>query len=152
VSDGVGVDMADVDEAGLHLRLSRLLLGCLVAAIASTIGVALFGALTMRPRPEGGLGRIGANAAPPAAMPGLVVCVGLFVVAWVAVIATIARDQILRRVVLLEARLVAFAHEYGEQRDTSGYLRALRTAGLPTHGASEVRQLHRVPSPAEPAE
>src|SRR5690606_28242860 len=90
MSERAGADKASADEAGLQLRLSRLLLGCLIAAIASTIGVAVFGALTIGPRPDGGPGGLGPHPPPPA-MPGLIVSVGFFVVAWVAVIAVIAR-------------------------------------------------------------
>lgn len=142
-------DTVGLDKAGLQLHLSRLLLGSLIAGVASTVAVAIFGALAARPRPAGPLT---GNPPPPEAMPGLVVSVGLFVVAWVAVLVTIARDQILRRLATLETGLRAFADEYGEQRDTDGYLRALRTAGLPAPAAGEVRQLHRVPPPTGPAE
>ena len=77
------------------------------------------------------------------------ISVGACVIAWIAVLIALSRDQVLARLAALQAELTVRAEEYGELRETDGYLRAMRTAGLPT---PEVRALHRVPPPASAPE
>jgi hypothetical protein len=103
----------------------------------------------------------------------IIVITGMFVVSWLAVLVVLARDQLLRRLrelpagdgpppdellatvreelaadrradlAELEARLTALTTEYGEQRETDGYVNGMRVATRPPNQSGEVRPLHR---------
>ena len=147
---------------GLHLQLSKLLLGSLIAAVAATGALILTVIVGMPPGhppppPPGGM-------PPPPPLTSLAVfpvITGLFVLAWLAVVVAFSRDQILRRIEqlrtgpatdqqqldqliaelraqlaadrerelqVLEGRIAALTEEYGEQRETDGYLNGMRVA------------------------
>jgi hypothetical protein len=150
--------MVDISPAGtessraLQIRVSKLLLICYVAAIAATAGTAVAAYMdATRPPPRG------APGLPPPPPPGpseaLIIAVGLLVLAWLAVLVVLSRDQILHRVAALRAgegveameeRIATMMRDYGEQRETEGYVNGMRAATMQGRGA-EIRPLRGVP-------
>ncbi|WP_189082358.1 hypothetical protein [Mangrovihabitans endophyticus] len=156
---------------GLHLQISKLLMFAIIAAIAATgaLVVTLLVELPMSPPPPGPRG----EPPPPPNLQALAVfpvVTGLFVLAWLAVLVVFSRDQILQRLDDLEqrrgavpsevvdamrtelsqqltafgARISALTDEYGDLRETDGYLSGMRTAaGQPPEQV--VRPLRRMP-------
>jgi hypothetical protein len=134
---------------GLQIHVSKLLLVCAVAAIAATAAVvvaAYMDSSRPSPPPRGD----GSLPPPPPPSEALIIRVGLLVLTWLAVLVVLSRDQILHRIAALRAaegnaieeRITAMMREYGEQRETEGYVNGLRTAMTPD---AEVRQLRGVP-------
>jgi hypothetical protein len=138
---------------GLQIHVSKLLLVCAVGAIAATAAVVVAAYMDAArppppPRPDGSL------PPPPPLSEALIISVGLLVLTWLAVLVVLSRDQILHRIAALQARegvdaleerITTMMKEYGEQRETEGYVNGLRTAMAPD---AEVRQLRGVPPPA----
>ncbi len=150
-----------------HLRLSRLLFGSLVAAVAAT------GALIVTMH----VGLL----SPPSQLTSVVVfpvVTGLFVLAWLVVVVVFSRDQILRRIEqlrvgpgsdgsqfdqliaelraqlaadrerelhLLEGRIAELTTEYGEQRETDGYLNGMRVATGAESAGAQIHPIRRTP-------
>ena len=140
----------------LHLQMSRLLTVSIVAAIAATgaLIITLLVGLPSPPPPPPGGGRGSDGMPPPPDLNGLAafsVVTGLFVLAWLAVLVVYSRDQIMRRltaadpevsedvlaqlraeiaaeVQALGDRVETLTTEYGEQRETDGYLQGMRAA------------------------
>ena len=162
---------------GLHLQVSRLLIHCVIIAVAATgaLGVTLLVAFPAQPGPPPGIP--GVPPGPPPDVRGvvaLVVVTGLFVLAWLAVLVVYARDQILRglagdrgeamdpgrmRELLDEVRAELAADrerewqviserlaEYGEQRETDGYLSGMRVATGAQPKEANVRSIRRPPA------
>ncbi|MFG1608621.1 hypothetical protein [Actinoplanes sp. NPDC049265] len=137
-------------SGGLHLQMSKLLIVSIVAAIAAT-GALVITLLVGLPKgpPPGGPGQDG-RMPPPPDLGGLAIAsvvTGLFVLAWLAVLIVYSRDQILSRMetppaevpaevvaglredlAALGDRLATLTTEYGEQRETDGYLNGMRAA------------------------
>ncbi|MEV6597112.1 hypothetical protein AB0M36_09655 [Actinoplanes sp. NPDC051346] len=160
--------------SGLHFQMSKLLVGCLVVAIASTGALVITSIVGFpeRPGPPPGLGL---PPGPPPNVRGiavLIVVTGIFVLAWLAVLVAFARDQILRRLgdqpagpdqikdLLTEVRaqlatdrdrewqvVLERLAEFGEQRETDGYLNAMRAAAGDEPTEANVRSLRRPPGP-----
>jgi hypothetical protein len=163
--------------SGLHLQMSRLLISCLIVAIAATgaLVVTLIVGFPERPGPPPGIP--GVPPGPPPNFQGvavLVVVTGVFVLAWLAVLVTFSRDQILSRlsaergetmdaeqmrVLLDEVRTQLAADrerewqaiserlaEYGEQRETDGYLNGMRVATESQPVEANVRSIRRPPA------
>lgn len=164
---------------GLHLQLSTLLLGSLVAAVAATGALIITVAVGMPPGhpPPSGAG----GMPPPPPLTSLAVfpvVTGLFVLAWLAVIVAFSRDQILRRIEqlhsgptadgrqldqliselraqlaadreselqVLEKRIAELTEEYGEQRETDGYLNGMRVATGSESPPAKVHAIRRTP-------
>jgi hypothetical protein len=169
---------------GLHLQVSPLLLGCLVAAVAATGALIVTLAVGM-PDPPGGGGPPGNEMPPPPDMDSLAlfsVVTGLVVLTWLASLVVFCRDQIMRRlreirvepaadpaagkrefddlVTELRAglaadrdrelrelgdRIAAMTSEYGEQRETDGYLSGMRLATGNEPPEQKVRSIRRPP-------
>lgn len=117
-----------------------MFVGSLVAAIAATaILLALYLVQATAPGPPPGPPPPGPH--PPAFMSqsalsaAITIVAAAAVIAWVATIAAMARDQILRD-------LNRVLSEYAEMRETDGFLSGMRQASRPD---AEVRQLHPVP-------
>lgn len=164
---------------GLHLQLSKLLLGSLIAAVAATGALILTMVVGLPPaHPPPGPGGM---PPPPPNLTSLAVfpvITGLFVLAWLAVVVAFSRDQILRRVEqlragpapdgprfdqligelraqlaadrerelqVLEARITELTQEYGEQRETDGYLHGMRVATGEESAPEKVRSIRRTP-------
>ena len=164
---------------GLHLQLSRLLLGSLIAAVAATGALILTVIVGMPPGhppppPPGSM-------PPPPPLTTLAVfpvITGLFVLAWLAVVVAFSRDQILRRIEqlrdgpvtdgrqfdevlaelraqlaadrerelhVLEERIAELTEEYGEQRETDGYLNGMRVATGEEPVSAKVHSIRRTP-------
>ena len=144
---------------GLQIHVSKLLLACSVTAIAATAALVvavIMDASRPAPRPPGP-----GQPPPPPPPPSeaLIVAVGLFVLAWLAVLVVLSRDQILYRLAALRAgegieameeRITAMMREYGEQRETEGYVNGMRVAMAQGRDA-EVRQLRGLPPSTRPA-
>ena len=84
---------------GLHLQLSKLLLGALIAAVAATGALIITMAIGLPPAhpPPGPNGM----PPPPPNLTSLAVfpvLTGLFVLAWLTVVVAFSRDQILSRI------------------------------------------------------
>ena len=172
--------------AGLHLQLSKLLLGALVAAVAATgalIVTMVVGLPPAHPPPgPGGMPPPPPNLTSLAAFP---VVTGLFVLAWLAVVVALSRDQILRRIEqlrdgpriegpqldqliaelrtqlatdrerelqLLQERLAELTAEYGEQRETDGYLNGMRVGTGTEEASAKVHSIRRTPQQHRPGE
>jgi len=137
---------------GLQIHVSKLLLGCSVAAIAATAGLAVAAIMDASRPPPRPLPGAGGPPPPPPPSELLIISVGFFVLAWLAVLVVLSRDQILHRIgavqageqaaelAAIEERITATFKEYGEQRETEGYVNGMRTAMAQGPGA-EVRPL-----------
>jgi hypothetical protein len=161
---------------GLHLQLSTLLLGSLIAAVAATGALIITLAVGMPPGhpPPPGPGGMPPPPPPLTSLAVFPVVTGVFVLAWLAVIVAFSRDQILRRIEqlqsgpagdarqldqlmselraqlaadrerelqMLEKRIAELTEEYGEQRETDGYLNGMRVA---TGGDSPPAKVHAI--------
>jgi len=122
---------------------SGLLLFTLAAAVLATVGLVLavvFASMPPPPPPPSGSNR------PPPPPPGgaaIIVTSALFVLSWGAVMFTYLRDLFEHRFAQLSNRIVDLTAEYGELRETDGYLHGYRQAS--GGGGSPVRSLHPVP-------
>ncbi len=157
------------DRDAVHFQLSPLLLVGLVAAVISTVALVVTAVLAFQPSgPPPGQG--GPGGPPPVQLAPLIISIGFFVVSWVTVAVAVARDQIAQRIAAvhasrsdswtdlhqgldeirtqtaelakIEARITKLVHEYGELRETDGYLDAMRAAAGPN---GDVRPLRTVP-------
>jgi hypothetical protein len=138
----------------LQIHVSKLLLVCTVAGIAATAGLVVAAYMDASrpapaPRPEGGM-----PPPPPPPSEMFMISLALFVLAWLAVLVVLSRDQILHRIAalrdgegaeMLAERVAVLMREYGEHRETEGYVNGMRTAMAPD---AEVRQLRGVPPSA----
>jgi hypothetical protein len=145
--------------SGLHVHISKLLVVCVIGAIAATSALIVEVLVGMPERPAGP-GPNGLPPPPPELQPLAVftVLTGLFVLGWLAVLVVFSRDQILARVdrgqpatvgeagsgvgeLLAKLRVELAADreremrvlderlaEYGERRETDGYLHGMRVA------------------------
>ncbi|MFI7547592.1 hypothetical protein [Actinoplanes sp. NPDC049599] len=163
---------------GLHLQVSKLLLGALIAAVAATgalIITVVAGLPPAHPPPPAP-----GTMPPPPPLTSLAVfpvVTGLFVLAWLAVVVAFSRDQILRRIEqlrapaadqrqldqlivelraqlavdrerelqVLEERIAELTEEYGEQRETDGYLNGMRVATGEGPVEANVHSIRRTP-------
>ena len=133
------------ERTGLQVNISPLLLSSVVAAVAATVALVIVAVIQSRqPGPPPGPGQM---PPPPPSDVMLIVTTGVFTVAWLAVIVVFCRDQILRRIGELEERFAELTAEYGEQRETDGYLHGMRVPNQPGHSGPPggVRPLHPVP-------
>jgi hypothetical protein len=163
-------------RGGLQIQISKLLLASVVAAIATSVAMIVAAVMVQQAPPPPPPGPNGLPPPSPSTVM-MTVITGMFVVSWLAVVVTLARDQILRRMrelpggdgarqdtlalldalrreladdrradlAALEARIAALTAEYGEQRETDGYVNGMRVATKP---GGDVRPLHRVPPTA----
>jgi hypothetical protein len=123
-------------------KRSSMFVGSLVAAIAVTAFLLFLYAVQVGTRPPPQLGGQGPGGppgppilSPPSLSSAITIVAGIAVICWVATIAAMARDQILRD-------LNRVLSEYAEMRETDGFLNGVRHASRPD---AEVRQLHKVP-------
>lgn len=119
-----------------------MFVGSLVAAIAATVALAfLVVAQATSPPPPPPTQAAGKPPPPPGILNPqtltsvIVVVAALFTIAWIATIAAAARDLIMRDTHKIMS-------DYGELRETDGYVNGYRQRGRPE---AEVRQLHKVP-------
>jgi hypothetical protein len=118
-----------------------MFVGSLVAAIAATVWlVSLFVLEIQTPPPAPPSVATGTGAPPPPAVASsltglIIIATATFAIAWIATIMAAIRDQILSET----NRILS---EYGEMRETDGFLNGLRQASRPE---VEVRALHPVP-------
>src|SRR5689334_6637554 len=83
---------------GLHLQVSRLLLGCLVAAVAATGALIVTLAVGIPGPPPGPPGSNGMPPPPPLESLAVVsVVTGLVVLTWLASLVVFCRDQFMDR-------------------------------------------------------
>ena len=152
--------------SGFHMQISKLLIICVIAATAATsalVIVLLVGMPEMAPGP----GPDGAPPRPPELRPlaVLTIVAAFFVLAWLAVLVVFARDQILARITqppapeperlaelitklraevsVLDERIT----DYGERRETDGYLHGMRAATAEPTVEANVRSFRRQPPP-----
>jgi hypothetical protein len=161
---------------GLHLQISKLLVVVFVIAIAAT-GALIVTLLTqMPPGQSPPPGPSGMPPPPPGMRPLAIfsLMTGFFVLAWLAVLVVFARDQILRQLrqsppapapgvtaeqlrdlrteiagdlSTLGDRMAELTTEYGERRETDGYLGGMRTATTGEPPEANVRAFRRTPPP-----
>ena len=154
-----------------HVPMSQQFITALVVAVAATlalVGIVLVQA-NQRPGPPPGAGGGGSQPPPPPNDILVIIAAAVFVLAWTAVMLTYNRDLISHRMSAIESsvgrlrtqvaddhraeltalgeRLVSLTEEFGERRETDGYVHGLRQGGRP-QPASPPRALHPVP-PAE---
>jgi hypothetical protein len=149
--------MTERAVGGLHVHLSKLLVACLGAAVAATAALVVALAVGM-PSPPPGPGPNGQPPPPPPldSLVLFIVITGLVVLAWLAVLVVWSRDQMMVRlgdaseVALLRAELRELSDriaEYGEQRETDGYLNGMRVATGGETTEPNVRSIRRPPPP-----
>jgi len=175
---------------GLHLHVSRLLVVCLIVAIAATGALVITIAVGM-PEPTPPPGPDGMPPPPPDLEPLAIlpIVTGLFVLAWLVTLVVFCRDQILlrlreiqeqstanpspdpsaaeeriagmfaalradlaadreRELTELSDRIAAMTSEYGEQRETDGYLNGMRVATTSNEPPDQkVRSIRRTSPP-----
>jgi len=136
-----------MNERAFHI--SKSLVVALILAATAT-GALIITLLTEMP--PGGRPPPGPNGMPPPPpdlRPLAVVSVvtGLFVLAWLATLVIFCRDQILAQHSAMVSRdeLTALLAEYGERRETDGYLHGMRTAAGTDPPEANVRALRRTP-------
>jgi hypothetical protein len=129
--------------------VSPLLVGCLVAAIAATIGLGVLTivALSNPPPPPPSAGASGHPPPPNFGMSAAItVAAALFAIAWVSTFVALSRDHILRRIdrarAEISAAVTAAVGDYGDHRETEGYVhgrrQGLREAAQSERGAEVV--------------
>ena len=141
------------ERGGLHFQISRLLVAMIIFATAATGALIVTVLVELPPGTPPPPGPNGMPPPPPSLQPLAVfpVVTGLFVLAWLAVLVVFSRDQILQRIretrhdavteqlAELRGELAADREresrllgeriaEYGEQRETDGYLSGMRAA------------------------
>ncbi len=138
------------------MHLSKQLVACLGAAIAVTAALVVALAVGI-PGPPGGPPPNG-QLPPPPDLDSLVlfiVLTGLVVLAWLATLVVWFRDQIIERfadesgVSALRIELGQLNDrigDYGEQRETDGYLSAMRAAAAGEPPEPNVRSFRRPPA------
>jgi hypothetical protein len=144
------------ERDNVHFQLSPLTMIGIVAAVISTIAIIIAAvAASHQGGPPPGPGAI---PPPPPSMTPLLIAVGFFAVSWVTVAVAVARDQIVVRMTgmnhtleeirsqsaelaKIEGRLTTLFEEYGERRETDGYLTAMREAENASRPNGEVRPL-----------
>ena len=163
--------MTEPLRSGLHFHISKLLVAVFIAAIAAT-GALIVTVLVLMPPPgPPGPGPNGMPPPPPNMQPLAVfpIVTGFFVLSWLAVLVVFSRDQILQRLQppaeagvsheelqRLRAEIAADRErdltalseqliEYGERRETDGYLNGMRTATVEPPEPN-VRSIRRPPS------
>jgi hypothetical protein len=126
----------------MHIPLSPLLLGSLIAAGAGTVLLLSFLVIQFQAEPpKSGPPGVG-NTPPPLPPPAhlaFFVATAIFAIAWLAVLTVGARDQLIRRLDVMEARLIELTQDYGEHRRTDGYVEGVHEAtrtDSPTGGPS----------------
>jgi len=159
------------ERGGLHFQISRLLVATIISATAATGALIVTVLVELPPATPPPPGPNGLPPPPPSLQPLAVfpVVTGLFVLAWLAVLVVFSRDQILRRLretqpdaltdalteQLAELRrelaadreresrlLSELLAEYGEHRETDGYLNGMRAA---TGDEPNIRPIRRTP-------
>jgi hypothetical protein len=163
--------MTEPPRSGLHFHISKLLVAVFIAAIAATGALIVTVLVLMPPDRPPGPGPNGMPPPPPDMQPLAVfpIITGFFVLFWLAVLVVFSRDQILQRLQSPEAGvshdelqrlraeiaadrerdLAALSEqltEYGERRETDGYLNGMRTA-TSEPPEPNVRSIRRPPSP-----
>ena len=145
------------DSRGMNIPLSPLLLGSLIAAGVGTVLLIAFLIVQFQadpPKPgPGGPGQPPNNPPPlpPPAHLAFIAAMAIFAIAWLAVIASAARDQLMRRINLMEARITELTTEYGEHHRTDGFVEGMAEATRPTSpsaGGPDTR-LRSVPPPPQ---
>ena len=114
---------------GLQIHVSKLLLVCAVAAIAATAAVVVAAYMDSSrprpsPRPDGGM------PPPPPPSDALIICVGLLVLTWLAVLVVLSRDQILHRIAALRAGEGFERHDRAHHHDDEGVRGAAGDRGV----------------------
>jgi hypothetical protein len=175
MTDRVPADRRSL-PSGLHVQISKLLVGAITTATAAT-GALIVTILVDMPSPAGPPGPNGMPPPPPNLQPLAVfpIVTGFFVLAWLAVLVIFSRDQILLQLrqqheaaapppgeqvgellATLRAELAADRErelrelgerlaEYGEQRETDGYLHGMRMAAKAEPPEANVRSFRRTP-------
>jgi hypothetical protein len=163
--------MTEPPRTGLHVHISKLLVAVFIAAIAATGALIVIVLVLMPPPGQPPPGPGGLPPPPPSMRPVAVfpIITGFFVLSWLAVLVVFSRDQILQRLhspeagvshaelQRLRAEIAADRErdlatlseqltEYGERRETDGYLNGMRTA-TSEPPEPNVRSIRRPPSP-----
>jgi hypothetical protein len=147
--------MTERAVGGLHVHLSKLLVASLGAATAATVALVVALAIGL-PGPPRGPGPDGQMPPPPDLEPIVLIIVftGLVVLSWLAVLVVWSRDQMMERigdeseVAVLRAEIRQLSDriaDYGEQRETDGYLSAMRMATADEPPEPNVRSIRRMP-------
>lgn len=131
----------------MHIPLSPLLLGSLIAGCVGTILLVAFLVVQFQTDPDQGGPRgpgeppEGPPPLPPFPHLAFIVAMAFFAIAWLAVLAAASRDQIIRRIDDMEARLVTLTTQYGEDRRTEGYVDGVHEATRPISPPAGLRSL-----------
>jgi hypothetical protein len=141
------VSAPPTSRTGVSFHASSLLIGSGIAAVASSVLLAVLWYFDSRamppPRPIDGR-----PPGPPHNNLALQLVLGLCMVSWLAVLIAICRDQVIRRINVAIAEVLSAVSEYGERRETEGYLKARRSEAPP--GGGEVVQFPRQAPPPDP--
>jgi hypothetical protein len=166
---------------GLHFQISKLLVGAIALATAATGALIVTVLIEMPPASVPPPVPNGMPPPPPnlQALAVFPIVTGFFVLAWLAVLIVVSRDQILLRLrqqqdaaptplvsrddlnaLLAELRSEIAADrerdldalgeqlaEYGERRETDGYLNGMRTVAASEPPEANVRSFRRNPPP-----
>ena len=130
-------------RTGVSFHASPLLIGSGIAAVASTILLVVLWYFDTRPPPRPIVGQL---PGPPPNHLALELVLGLCLVSWTAVLIAICRDQIVRRINVATDEVLAALNEYGERRETEGYLKARRSEP-PISGGDVVPFPRQAPPP-----
>jgi hypothetical protein len=133
-------------DRAFHISKSLVVALILAASSTGALIIAVITADLPSGRPPGPPpGTNGIMPPPPDLRPLAVITVvtGLFVLAWLAALVIFCRDQILAqtRGMVSQDELA----EYGERRETDGYLAGMRSAAAAEAPEANVRALRRTP-------
>jgi hypothetical protein len=126
-------------RTGVSFHASPLLIGSAIAAFGSSILLAVLWYFDSRMPPPPIAGR----PPPPPGHVTLYLVLGLCMVTWLAVLVAVCRDQVVTRINTATQEVLTAVSEFGERRETEGYLMARRAE--PPRGGGEV-----VPFPRQP--
>lgn len=133
-------------RTGVSFHASPLLIGSGIAAVASTILLVVLWYFDARTMPAPRIA--GQPAGAPHTHLALQFVLGVCLVTWVAVLIAICRDQVVRRINVATDEVLAALSEYGERRETEGYLKARRSE--PPSGGGDVLPFPRQAPPPDP--
>jgi hypothetical protein len=140
-------------RTGVSFHASPLLIGSAVAAAASSILLLVLWYFDTRGLPPAAVTAANQPPPPPPGHVAIQLVLGLCIVTWLAVLVAVCRDQIVRRINAATQEVLLAVSEYGERRETEGYLKARRAqsgAGAGAGAGADVVPFPRQAPPSDP--
>jgi hypothetical protein len=143
------VSAPPTSRTGVSFHASPLLIGSGIAAVASSVLLAVLWYFDSRGMPPPPVTSAGQQPPPPPSDVAIHLVLGLCIVTWLAVLVAACRDQIVTRINAATQEVLQAVSEYGERRETEGYLKARRSQGSGGNGGDVVPFPRQAP-PSDP--